>query len=274
MKQSDFTELAKHYHNRPAYSPMLLEKLIACVKGEKQAVSSLRVVEVGAGTGKLTKMLDTFGLQVTAVEPNDNMRSEGMAYTKDSKIQWKKGSGEDTGVESNSTDWVIMASSFHWTEPSKSLPEFARILDSSGGGGHFTAIWNPRNLLEGSVFERIEKKIKNIVPELARVSSGTQNVKKWEEILVSTGDFTDCFFMECDHIEIMDKERYLGAWHSVNDIQAQAGEKRWGQILAMIEAEIAPFKVLEIPYKIRAWTAKVVKRLLKIPYWRGGGISS
>lgn len=31
--------------------------------------------------------------------------------------------------------------------------------------------------------------------------------------------------MECDYKEFWDKERYLGAWHSVNDIQAQAGEK-------------------------------------------------
>ena len=91
-----------------------------------------------------------------------------------------------------------------------------------------------------------------------RVASAIQDTKKWEEILVSTGHFQDCFFMECDYTERMSKERYLGIWHSVNDIQVQAGEKRWREILAMIEAEIQPFETLEIPYKIRAWTAKVV----------------
>ncbi|EPT1547182.1 hypothetical protein ACVO3O_001454 [Campylobacter jejuni] len=45
--------------------------------------------------------------------------------------------------------------------------------------------------------------------------------------------------MECDYKEFWDKERYLGAWHSVNDIQAQAGEKRWKEILEMIEAKIS-----------------------------------
>lgn len=124
------------------------------------------------------------------------------------------------------------------------------------GGGYFTAIWNPRNIVQGSIFHEIEEEIKSIVPELARVSSGTQNTKKWEEVLVSTGDFKDCFFMECDYIEVMDKERYLGAWHSVNDIQAQAGEKRWGKILEMIQTKIEPFNELEIPYKIRAWSVK------------------
>lgn len=131
MKQGDFTQVAKHYHNRPAYSPMLLEKLIACINDEQKNLKDLQIVEVGAGTGKLTKMLSEFGMQVLAVEPNDEMREEGIAYTKDTNIKWQKGSGEETGVQSGIADWVIMASSFHWTDPKKSLPEFARILKNS-----------------------------------------------------------------------------------------------------------------------------------------------
>lgn len=147
MRQGDFTEVAKHYHNRPAYSVMLLDKLIKCINDANKPLDELRVVEVGAGTGKLTKILaDDFGIKVRAVEPNDSMREEGQNYTKGSSITWCKGSGEDTGIESKSADWVIMASSFHWTDPKKSLPEFARILDdndcyntvqsaNNGGGG-------------------------------------------------------------------------------------------------------------------------------------------
>lgn len=55
--------------------------------------------------------------------------------------------------------------------------------------------------------------------------------------------------MECDYKEFWDKDRYLGAWHSVNDIQAQAGEKRWKEILEMIEAKISHMQSIEIPYK-------------------------
>lgn len=97
-----------------------------------------------------------------------------------------------------------------------------------------------------------------MVPELTRVSSGLQNTQNWAEVLENSGYFTDCFFMECDYKELWSKERYLGAWHSVNDIQAQAGTKRFAAILKMIEQKIAPYENLEIPYKIRAWTAKKV----------------
>lgn len=275
MKQGDFTEMAKHYHNRPAYSPFLLSKLIACINERGLANEDLQVVEVGAGTGKLTELLARdFHLAVTAVEPNDAMRAEGEKATQGLPIKWLKGSGESTNLSSNSADWLIMASSFHWTDPSKSLPEFARVLKScesrkcgesraqiGGGGGrhsYFSILYNPRDIKEDSVFYEIEQEIKSIVPELNRVSSGLQNTKKWDEVLVSTGDFTDCFFMECAYKETWSKERYMGAWHSVNDIQAQAGQKRWEQILAMIESKIAPFDELEIPYKIRAWTARKV----------------
>ena len=60
------------------------------------------------------------------------------------------------------------------------------------------------------------------------------------------------------YIEMMDKTRYMGAWHSVNDIQAQAGEKRWREILNMIESKICNIQIVEIPYKIRAWTVRKI----------------
>ena len=145
MKQGDFTEVAKHYHNRPAYSEMLLKKLIACINDEQQPIGNLNIVEVGAGTGKLTKVLANLGCNVLAIEPNDNMRQEGIKATQGVNVKWQKGSGEETGVDSNYADWVIMASSFHWTDPKKSLPEFARILkNTSGGGGKFfRGFWKP-----------------------------------------------------------------------------------------------------------------------------------
>lgn len=122
---------------------------------------------------------------------------------------------------------------------------------------YFTAIYNSRHIAEGSLFDEIEKEIKSIAPQIERVSSAIQNVKKWDEILVSTGDFTDCFFMECDYTEVMSKDRYMGAWHSVNDIQAQAGEAKWQQILEMIESKISHLgDNIIMPYKIRAWTAR------------------
>lgn len=254
MQLGDFTQLAKQYINRPAYSEHLLKTLLLYT-GYLQK-TDYQVADVGAGTGKLTKMLLEKGLNVIAVEPNDAMREEGIKYTKGFNVSWLSGSGEVTGLQDKSIDWLIMASSFHWTNPEKSLPEFYRVLKP---GSYFTAIWNPRNIESSELHSRIERKIYEIAPNINRVSSGSKaTTKKWEEIITSTGHFSNVILMEVDHFEIMSKERYLGAWQSVNDIQAQAGPEKWKEIIAMIENEIADLEVVEVPYKNRAWTAQKV----------------
>ena len=161
MKHGDFTELAKKYINRPAYNNSLLDfitKNIAQVDHSKTIVA-----EVGAGTGKLTKMLNEMNFLVNAVEPNDAMRNEGINYTKDTNVHWSKGTGEDTGLESNKYDWAVMASSFHWTDPDKSLPEFYRILKPNK---FFTIIWNPRDIKSSQLHTEIEEIIYSNIPTL------------------------------------------------------------------------------------------------------------
>ncbi|MDR2660277.1 MAG: methyltransferase domain-containing protein [Spirochaetaceae bacterium] len=253
IKLGDFTNLAKHYVNRPAYDTVLLSGILKLM--EKDA-GDIILADVGAGTGKLTKVLAEMGVnKIYAVEPNDAMREEGVAYTKEFPfIKWQAGSGEETGLPSDSVNWVTMASSFHWTDPAKSLPEFYRILKPQG---FFTILWNTRNVSASSLHTEIEDRIKEIVPELKRVSSGSQAyTKNWEDVLVSTGHFKNVHFIETDYSETMTKSRYMNIWHSVNDIQAQAGPERFERILRMIEQTTAPLEEIVVPYKMRSWTAQ------------------
>lgn len=253
MKLGDFSELARHYINRPAYSMPLLQAILRVAGSDRK--KDLSIVEIGAGSGKLTRMILELGHQVTAVEPNDEMREEGIKYTEDFEhVTWAKGSGEDTGLELGAADWAVMASSFHWTDPQRSLPEFARILTD---GGYFTAIWNPRDLQSSELHMRIEDRIYDIAPQIKRVSSGSQkNTKEWDKVITSTGHFRDVIFTETNHLENMTIDRYMGAWESTNDIQSQAGAEAWAEILAAIRSEIKHLDTIDVPYKIRAWTAR------------------
>ena len=65
--------------------------------------------------------------------------------------------------------------------------------------------------------------------------------------------------MEQEYDVVMSIDRYMGAWHSTNDIQAQAGPETWNKIIAMIEKEISGLSEIVVPYKSRAWTAKSTK---------------
>lgn len=257
MRSGDFTELAGFYKHRPSYSPLLLGALLKYMGCRER--QSFEVADVGAGTGKLTKMLLELGLRVHAVEPNAAMRAAGLEYTKGHSVSWVDGKGEDTTFKDGCVDWVVMASSFHWTDPVRSLPEFHRILRP---GGFFTAMWNPRDIEKSALQKWIEGMIYEIVPELERISSGSrQNTRSWDEVLVSTGHFADVIFMETDHVERMSRERYMGVWKSVNDIRVQAGEARWERILQAIGERIQGLDEIEVPYKIRAWTVRRVERV-------------
>jgi hypothetical protein len=64
--------------------------------------------------------------------------------------------------------------------------------------------------------------------------------------------------MECEHVEQWTQERYLNAWRSTNDIQAQAGPNNWASIMAIIQQKIQPFQTISMHYKIRAWTVQKI----------------
>lgn len=255
MKQGDFTNLAKDYINRTGYSNTVIRILASYIGAYKE---NFAIADVGAGTGKLTEILLEKGFRGYAIEPNDAMREEGIRLSKNlSQIQWKKGSGEETDLADNSVDWVFMASSFHWTDHTKSLKEFYRILKP---GGFFTALWNPRDLERSAFHKKIESIIFEIVPEINRVSSGSKEyLIGLEEKLVFNNYFDHLFFLEAPHEERMSKERYLGAWRSVNDIQAQAGKEKFEKIMSRIESEIQSMDEIIVPYKTRAWTVQSKK---------------
>jgi hypothetical protein len=56
----------------------------------------------------------------------------------------------------------------------------------------------------------------------------------------------------------MSQERYLGAWRSVNDIQAQAGAGNFQLLLDRIRTKIAQLDQVVVPYKTRAWTVRKI----------------
>ena len=106
----------------------------------------------------------------------------------------------------------------------------------------------------------IEQTIQEMVPHLKRVSSGSRaNMQDMEGKLLSTPFFADMFLIEAPHQAVMSKKRYMGAWRSVNDIHAQAGDELFEQILVMIEEKIGDRGEIVVPYLSRAFTARSTK---------------
>jgi len=255
MKHGDFTELAAQYINRPGYSHTVLKVISNHIK-KSLGKEELTLADVGAGTGKLTENLIQLGFTGYTVEPNDAMRAEGIKYLEQygDKFKWSVGTAEVTNLPDDSVDWVTMGSSFHWADTQQALEDFARVLRP---GGFFTAIYNPRDLERSEFHLGLEGKIHDMVPNMKRVSSGSaKHTMDVDKKLLSTELFGDLFFVEGLHEELMTRDRYLGAWRSVNDIRVQAGEELFADIMKMIEAETADMSEIIVPYQSRAWTVR------------------
>lgn len=99
-----------------------------------------RVADLGAGTGKFTRLLRDRGLDVVAVEPLSGMRAE-LARTVPG-VPVLAGTAEEIPLPDHSVDAVVAAQAWHWVDPARALPEAARVLRPRGQLG---LIWNVRD---------------------------------------------------------------------------------------------------------------------------------
>jgi SAM-dependent methyltransferase len=95
------------------------------------------VLDLAAGTGKLTAGLLPLGLTVTAVEPDDGMRAE--LNRRFPQVNTLAGAAEEIPLPAGSVDAVLVAQAFHWFDHAKALDEIGRVLRP---GGTLGALWN------------------------------------------------------------------------------------------------------------------------------------
>jgi SAM-dependent methyltransferase len=95
-----------------------------------------RVVDLGAGTGALSRLLIGSADEVVAVEPDDRMRAVLTANVPGAMAL--SGTGESIPLADASADGVIASTSWHWMDPAPTLAEVARILVP---GGFLGALW-------------------------------------------------------------------------------------------------------------------------------------
>ncbi|HEV2968167.1 MAG TPA: class I SAM-dependent methyltransferase [Candidatus Dormibacteraeota bacterium] len=95
------------------------------------------ILEIGAGTGVLTRLLAERVAHVVAVEPDDRMRA--VLASGDSGIDILGGRAEEIPAASSSFDVVIAASAWHWVDEARAVPEVARVLRP---GGRLSLVWS------------------------------------------------------------------------------------------------------------------------------------
>ena len=100
----------------------------------------LTVLELGAGTGKLTEQLVALGHDVHATDPDEAMLAKLQQRLPDARVS--QAPAEEIPAGDRTYDVVVSAQAFHWFDLDRALPEVARVLKA---GGRLSLVWNQRD---------------------------------------------------------------------------------------------------------------------------------
>jgi SAM-dependent methyltransferase len=129
-RAASFGLVAEDYHRwRPSYPPAAVDWLAPSPPAH--------VVELGAGTGKLTELLVGRGLRVDAVEHDARMLDVLGRHVPDARLHVSDASA--VPLEDGSLDAVLVADAWHWFDPEPTVAEVRRVLRP---GGWLGLVWN------------------------------------------------------------------------------------------------------------------------------------
>ncbi len=241
----DYTKLANAYLKRPNYSDVAIDAMLAVAN-----LKTGKVCDVGAGVAHLTLMLASRGLEVTAIEPNDAMRTNGIKRTTLlPNVRWLEGTGEDTGQANSVFDMVTFGSSFNVCDRSSALKEAARILRPKGW---FACMWNHRQL-QDPIQSQIEAIIKVHVKDYGYGSRREDQTT----VINSSGLFGPIVHLDSQVIHEQTVVECVEAWRSHATLARQAGDSFLSVVAAIADyLEGLGAKTLQIPYSTNIWIAQ------------------
>jgi SAM-dependent methyltransferase len=206
--RSFYRAAVEYERARPGYPPAALDALPLDADAE--------VLDLGAGTGKLTRVLAERYRRVVAVEPLEGMRAilEEVVPSAESVA----GAAESIPLPDASLDGVFAAQAFHWFTNDEAVAEIARVLRP---GGVLCVLWNepaePSPLPEA--YRAYLRKLH--APSLEAVRSGPS----WAEV-VARGPFGKFRSTSVAHEQLHDREGVLAFAQSVSWIAHRPDDER------------------------------------------------
>lgn len=206
-----------------------------------------RVVDLAAGTGKLTRLLVPTGAEVIAVEPVAAMR-EKLAATAPGAVALD-GTAEALPFDDGTVDAMTVAQAFHWFDTEAALAEIARVLRPGGALG---LVWNERDTSEPWVAElskliRWDERQRWRVPYTVEVDWGAR-------VLASRAPFGPAEHLTSEYRQEMDADTLVARVLSTSYLANLAPDVR-DELTRDVRSLVAPLgERFDLPYVTYAWT--------------------
>jgi SAM-dependent methyltransferase len=169
-RASSFGGVAAHYAR---YRPSPPDTAVAWILSGRVGT----VVDLGAGTGGLSRVLLRHADRVVAVEPDDRMRA--VLEETVPEVEAVKGRGEAMPLPDGCVDAVVASSSWHWVDPEPALREVGRVLVP---GGVLGAVW-PGPDPQGPLMEQARALLASGVAGAEELGRTLQNPHRPEQVL-------------------------------------------------------------------------------------------
>lgn len=215
------------------------------------AGTPLSVLELGAGTGKLTAPLVALGHDVHATEPDAAMIA--ILQRRFPGLRTSITGAEEVPAADGSYDVVVAAQCFHWFDLARALPEIARVLRP---GGHLALVWNQRD-------ERIPW-----VRRLGRVIGSHDQLREPAAALDATGLFGDVDARDFKHWQTVDRETLHDLVLSRSNVATlDEGSRRakLAEALAIYDDYGRGPDGMQLPYLARCYRARLASPVPPAP---------
>ncbi|HZE29129.1 MAG TPA: class I SAM-dependent methyltransferase [Gaiellaceae bacterium] len=230
--------------------PLWPEELLGRVVAELGLDPDSAVLDLGAGTGKLTRALVPHFARVVAVEPDDAMRAVLEEVVPGAEAL--AGRGEAIPLPDESVDAAFSAEAFHWFASDESVAEIARVLRPGGG---FVILWNIGvdyddlgDEAEAVIDEAFER---GGEPGLPRILSG-----EWRSP-VEAGPFEPLREAEVERELVRTRDEWIANMLSVSSIAHQPDEDRDAFARRLRELVPPEREIRHLTRTVAYWTQRV-----------------
>ncbi|MES1246310.1 MAG: class I SAM-dependent methyltransferase [Actinomycetota bacterium] len=202
-----FADSDRYERGRPDYPP----SAVAALCSELDLRPGRTVLDLAAGTGKLTRLLVPSGANVLAVEPMREMRA------KIGGVVALSGTAERIPITDGFVDAVTVGQAFHWFDAERALREIHRVLSPGGGVG---LIWNARDERQplqaalSEIFDRYEG------------DTPRRQQRDWKTVLAGSGLFDGTKRLLFSHSQRADEQLVVDRVLSVSFMASLPAEEQ------------------------------------------------